>query len=118
MADTTIWHNPGCSTSRHAMDTAAALGVEIAERRYLSDSPDRAELLALMEILDDPPADLVRKDQRFQSLGLDEADYRTAEQVADLLASEPRLIQRPVLIRGDRAIIGRPKDRAEEFLAG
>jgi len=118
MADTTIWHNPACSTSRHAMDTASDLGVDVDERRYLSDSPDRTELLALMEILVDPPADLVRKDQRFASMGLDPDDYRTPEQVADLLVSEPRLIQRPVLIRGDTAIIGRPKDRAQAFLAG
>lgn len=42
-------------------------------------------------------------------------DYPTAEQVADLLVEHPRLMQRPVLVRGDRAIIGRPKSRVEEF---
>ena len=68
--------------------------------------------------LEDPPADLVRKDPYFKDLGLDAADYTTPEAVADLLVEHPRLMQRPVLVRGDRAIIGRPKDRCRRFLAG
>jgi arsenate reductase len=68
-------------------------------------------------ILEDPVEDLVRKDSQFARLGLDEADYRTPEAVAELLARYPRLMQRPVLVAGDRAIIGRPKGRVAHFLA-
>ena len=68
--------------------------------------------------LEDPPADLVRKDPFFNQQGLRAEDYRTPEQVADLLVRFPRLMQRPVLVRGSRAIIGRPKDRVDGFLAG
>jgi arsenate reductase len=118
MADVTIWHNPNCTSSKTAMTLAAGSGVDVEERRYLKDSPSRAELLDVLAILEDPAADLVRKDQRFAELGLDPADYTTAEEVATLLAEEPRLIQRPVLIRGDRAVIGRPRERAEAFLRG
>ena len=118
MADLTIWHNPNCSSSRTAMALAADSGIDVGERRYLKDAPSRDELAALLAILEDPPADLVRKDQRFEELGLDPADYTTADAVATLLADEPRLIQRPVLIRGDRGVIGRPKERAEAFLRG
>jgi arsenate reductase len=118
MADVTIWHNPNCTSSKTAMTLAADTGVDVDERRYLKDSPSRDELLALLAILEDPPADLVRKDQRFGELGLDAGDYTTADEVATLLAGEPRLIQRPVLIRGGRAVIGRPRERAEAFLRG
>ena len=68
--------------------------------------------------VEDPPADLVRKDGFFADQGLDAADYTSPEAVADLLVAHPRLMQRPVLVRGDRAIIGRPKDRVPAFLAG
>ena len=84
--------------------------------KYLSSPLDRAALLELLGKLEDPAADLVRKDAFFTELGLNAADYVTAEAVADLLAEHPRLMQRPVLVRGSRAIIGRPKDRVAAFL--
>jgi arsenate reductase len=59
----------------------------------------------------------VRKDSQFAKLGLDAADYTTAEPVIELLLQRPRLMQRPVIERGNRAIIGRPKDRVTSFLS-
>src|SRR3954451_14292583 len=118
MADVTILHNPNCSTSRHAMDEAAGAGTDLDVVQYLKEPLSREQLLDLMEKLEDPPADLVRKDGFFQDQGLDEADYTTPEAVADLLVEHPRLMQRPVLVRGNKAIIGRPKDRVPAFLAG
>jgi arsenate reductase (glutaredoxin) len=67
--------------------------------------------------LEDPVADLVRKDSAFAKLGLDAADYTTPEAVVELLLAKPRLMQRPVLVRDGRAIIGRPKDRVAPFLS-
>lgn len=121
MADVTVLHHPACSTSRHAIASAADAGVEVEEVRYLKQPLDRETLLSLLERLEDEPADLVRKDSFFAELGLDAADYTTPEQVADLLVEHPRLLQRPVLVRGGLdghgpAIIGRPKDRADAFL--
>lgn len=116
MSDATILHHPDCSTSRHAVGTAAGDGVDLEVVQYLKTPLDRAALLALMVRLEDEPTDLVRQDGFFTSLGLDPADYTTADAVADLLVEHPRLMQRPVLIRGDRAIIGRPKDRVQAFL--
>ena len=117
MADVTLFHNPACSTSRHAVDEAEGLGVDAQVVQYLKTPLDRATLLDLIAKLEDPAADLVRKDGYFKDQGLVEADYTTAEAVADLLVAHPRLMQRPVLVRGDRAIIGRPKDRVAAFLA-
>ena len=72
--------------------------------------------LNLIDKLEDPAAELVRKDGFFKDLGLSADDYTTPEAVADLLVEHPRLMQRPVLVRGDRAIIGRPRDRVVKFL--
>jgi arsenate reductase len=93
------------------------MDVEVETVEYLKQKPDRATLERLVGILEDPVADLVRKDSVFAKLGLREEDYTTPEAVVDLLVERPRLLQRPVIVRGDRAIIGRPKARVEEFLA-
>jgi arsenate reductase len=61
-------------------------------------------------------ADLVRKDPYFKQLGLDASDYTTPGAVVDLLVEHPRLMQRPLLVKGDRVVIGRPKERADELL--
>lgn len=117
MADLTVLHHTGCSTSRHAVDAVAAAGVDAEIVQYLKTPLDRAALLDLIGRLDDPPADLVRHDSFFKGLELDPDAYSTPEAVADLLVEHPRLMQRPVLVRGERAIIGRPKDRVAALLA-
>lgn len=118
MTDITIWHNPNCSTSRYAVETADELGVDVELRKYMlvAQRPSRDEVLDLLGILEDPPTDLVRRDAKFKSYGLTDDDVATAEQVADVLAEHGELMQRPVLVRDGRAIIGRPKDRVEPFL--
>ena len=84
---------------------------------YLKDKPPRETLEHVVSILEDPVADLVRKDSQFKKLGLDEADYVEAGPVIDLLVAKPRLLQRPIVVRGDKAIIGRPKDRIRALLS-
>jgi len=116
MADVTILHNSACSTSKHALAEADQAGTATEIVQYLTTPLDRTALLDLIGKLEDPPADLVRKDPYFAQLGLDAADYVTPEAVAELLVEHPRLMQRPVLIKGERAIIGRPKDRVRPFL--
>jgi arsenate reductase (glutaredoxin) len=116
MADLTVLHNPNCSTSRSALDDVKAAGAEAEVVQYLKTPLDRAQLLELIGKLEDPPADLVRKDGFFKEQGLKAEDYVTADAVADLLVEHPRLMQRPVLVKGDKAIIGRPKDRVPAFI--
>lgn len=120
MAELTIWHNPNCSTSKFAVARAEDAGVEFELRKYMlkSERPSRDEIVALLDQLEDPPTDLVRRDAKFKSYGLSEDDVATATQVADVLAEHPELLQRPVLVKGGKAIIGRPKDRVDPFLAG
>jgi arsenate reductase len=116
MADLTILHNQKCSTSRHAMDAIAAEGVDAEVIQYLKTPLDRAAFEDLIAKLEDPVADLVRKDPYFKSLRLRADDYTMPDAVIDLLLEHPRLLQRPILVKGDRAIIGRPTDRVPEFL--
>ena len=99
------------------MAVARELDVDAEIVEYLKEKPSRETLEKLVAILEDPVADLVRKDSLFKKLRLHEEDYKTPEAVIGLLAERPRLLQRPVVIRGDRAIIGRPKARVAEFLA-
>jgi arsenate reductase len=115
---TTILHNQRCSTSRAAVDAAAQAGAEVSIRNYLHEPLDEAELLHLIARLEVPATDLVRRDPAFERLGLTDADVATVDQVVAILVAHPELMQRPVLVRGDRAIIGRPKDRVPGFLAG
>ena len=120
MADVVIFHNPNCSTSKYAVSLAGDLGVDVEERRYLlkAQRPSAEELTVLVGQLEDPPTDLVRRDANFAKLGLTDGDVATADQVVAVLAEHPELLQRPVLVKGGRAIIGRPKDRVEPFLQG
>jgi arsenate reductase (glutaredoxin) len=117
MAQVHLLHNTACSTSRDALSKVEAAGVDVEVVPYLRRPLDRTQLLELIAKLEDPAADLVRKDGFFDQLGLDADDYTTPDAVADLLVEYPRLMQRPILIRGDRAIIGRPKYRVDAFLA-
>ncbi len=69
-----------------------------------------------MELLPNEPADLVREDNHFKDLGLNIGDYQSADAVVDLLLEHPKLMQRPVVVRGDRAVIARPSEVVEELL--
>lgn len=85
---------------------------------YMKTRPSRTELETLVSMLEDPVEELVRKDSKFKALGLDPADYvANAAAVVDVLERHPALLQRPVIVRGGRAIIGRPRARVPAFLA-
>ena len=99
------------------MRIADELGVDAEIILYQKTPPDREELTWLVAHLEDPPPDLVRKDSQFKKLGLDEADFQTPEQVVDIILKHKMLMQRPIVVRGDKAIIGRPKERVRDLLS-
>lgn len=117
MTEVTIFHNPQCSTSKKALAALEAAGADVEVVLYLKQPPDRERLEWLVDHLEDPVADLVRKDPYFKDQGLDAADYVEPGPVVDLLLEHPRLLQRPLLVQGDRVLIGRPLDRVDELLA-
>ena len=99
------------------MAVAEELGVEADVVLYMKEPPDRPTLEKIVAGLEDPVEDLVRKDSQFKKLELDADDYvGNADAVVDLLVERKALMQRPVVVKGDRAIIGRPKDRVGAFL--
>jgi arsenate reductase len=117
MADVTIYHNPDCSTSRHAVTVAQELGVDAEVVVYRKTPPDEATLRDIIAKLEDAPTELVRRDALFTKLGLTEADVASVDQVVDVILANKMIMQRPVVVKGNVAIIGRPKDRVNALLA-
>ncbi|MEC5126399.1 ArsC/Spx/MgsR family protein [Verrucomicrobiales bacterium BCK34] len=99
------------------MAVATELGVEHEVVLYIKTPPGREELEKIISVLEDPVEDLVRKDSKFKKLELNPDDYvGNPEAVIEILLKHKQLLQRPVLLRDDKAIIGRPKARIVEFL--
>ena len=88
---------------------------------YLRAMPDRGTLEDLLTKLEDSPADLIRRDKFFADVivgkdGLDPETLSDPQVVIDLLVAHPRLLQRPVVVKGDKAVIGRPRDRVPALI--
>jgi arsenate reductase (glutaredoxin) len=119
MPDTiTIFHNPHCSKSRAALELITAHGAICDVVEYVSAPPDDATLRSLVARYKGPIIDLVRVgDAAFRELGVDTASLTTESSIVDLLLAHPGLMQRPLLARGNKVIIGRPTERVAELLA-
>jgi arsenate reductase (glutaredoxin) len=115
MDHVTLYHNPACTHSRGALALLTERGVAVDTIEYLKTPPTREALEGIIAILEGPVADMVRKDKRFEELKLNAADYTTKETVVPLLLQHPELMQRPIVIRGGRAIIARPANLLENL---
>ena len=111
-----LYHNPACSKSRGALAILQERGVEFDVVEYLKAPLDEAALWRVLGMIEDAPAELVRKDANFRELGLKAADYASEDAVVGLLAEHPKLMQRPVVVRGERAVIARPSEKVESLL--
>jgi arsenate reductase (glutaredoxin) len=96
---------------------AEELGVDAEIVNYRKNPPDEATLRAIIAKLEDPPTDLVRRDSLFKKLGLADADVRTVDQVVQVIVDNKMIMQRPLVVTADKAIIGRPKERVTELLS-
>ena len=99
------------------MRIAEELGADAEIVIYQKNPPDAATLEQIIAKLEDPVTDLVRRDSLWAKLGLKDEDAQTPEQVVGLLTAHKMLMQRPVLVTADKAIIGRPKERVRELLS-
>ena len=102
------------------MAVATEMNVEFEEIRYMKTPPDETALRELINKLEDPVENLVRKDAQFAKLELNEDDYvGNVDAVVAVLLAHPKLLQRPVIVTADKAIIGRPlgEAKAKERLA-
>ncbi len=110
-----LLHNPRCSKSRAALALLTARGAAVREHRYLDEPLSRAELEELRTRLGRPPAEWVRRGEpAYREAGLSEASSEA--QLLDAMAAHPILIERPILVRGRRAVVGRPPERVLELL--
>jgi arsenate reductase len=108
----TIWHNPRCSKSRQTLELLRNRGIEPAIREYLKQPPDKAEVESLMDLVGGDARDLIRDGEpEFKQLGRKKAELSRAE-VARAIAAHPVLLQRPIVVAGKRAAIGRPPEAA------
>jgi len=108
--ETTVWFNPACGNCQTTQGILAERGIDAEMFEY-----SRPEIERVMKLLGtDDPRDIIRtKEAVYSDLGLADA---TADQVLDAMAAHPVLIQRPIVIRGDRAIVARPAERVLELL--
>jgi arsenate reductase len=112
---TTIWHNPKCSKSREALTLLNDKDQEVEVVKYLETTPSRTEIEILLGKLGISARALMRtKEDLYKELGLAKVDDENA--LIDALAQHPKLIERPILIRGNQAIIGRPIEKVIDFL--
>lgn len=112
----TIYHNPRCSKSRQALSLLRERGIEPETVLYLSRPPDAEELRRIIETLGIGPRELLRKNEKeYRALGLDRPDV-DPEDLIEAMAAHPRLIQRPIVIKAGRGVIGRPPERLLDIL--
>jgi arsenate reductase len=115
--DVSVWFNPACSTCRTTQAILAEQGVDAELFEYLQQRPSRDDIERVMKLLgtDDPRTIVRTKESVYRDLGLADA---TRDQLLDAMAENPVLIERPIVIRGDRAVVARPADRVLELLEG
>jgi arsenate reductase len=113
--ETTVWFNPKCSKCRTVHGILDERGVAADYVKYLEQAPSRDELERVLRLLgtDDPRVITRTGEPRYAELRLDRADR---DELLDALAGNPILIERPIVIRGDRAVVGRPPERVLDIL--
>ncbi|MDP9941759.1 arsenate reductase (glutaredoxin) [Ectopseudomonas alcaliphila] len=117
MTDLTLYHNPRCSKSRGALELLEARGLQPQLVRYLETPPSTSELKSLLGKLGITARELLRSgEDEYKTLGLSDTSLSEA-QLIEAMVEHPKLIERPILIAGDKAVIGRPPEKVLELLA-
>lgn len=107
MSKTIIWHNPRCSKSRNAVALLEEKGVEAEVVKYLDTPPSRQELVEVLDMLGLSARGLMRtKEDIYKELGI--KDINDEDILINLMVANPKLIERPVVIKDGKAAIGRP----------
>ena len=107
---TTIYHNPRCSKSRQTLELVRGQGIEPEIVEYLKQPPTEAELRDILHKLGKAPGDIIRKGEAvYKELGLSDTSLSDDHLIATM-AANPILIERPIVINGSRAALGRPPE--------
>lgn len=114
-SEITIYHNPRCSKSRQTLQLIRDAGIEPRVVEYLKSPPTVEELKATLRKLKlEPLAAIRRTEAAFKELGLDRDVSR--DEAITAMVENPILIERPIVVRGNRAVIGRPPENVKELL--
>lgn len=115
MTKITVWHNPRCSKSRAALAILEENGVTPTEVKYLETPPSKSDIVTVLAALAMEAKDIVRTGEAvYKSLNL--SAKSTNEEILNALVENPILIERPIIISGDRAVIGRPPENVLSLL--
>jgi arsenate reductase len=116
MSQVTIWHNPRCSKSRQALAILDELETPKDVIKYLEEHPSKEQIKNIFKMLGyKSPRDMMRtKEDIYKELNLKEET--DDEKLFEAMAQNPKLIERPIVIKGDKAIIARPPESVTEFL--
>ncbi len=116
MTELTLYHNPRCSKSRAALELLEARGLKPEIVRYLDSPLSTSELKELLNKLGLTARQLLRTgEDEYKTLELVDAGLEEAQLIAAMV-EHPKLIERPILVAGDKAIIGRPPEKVLEIL--
>jgi len=111
-----IWHNPRCSKSRDSFNLLVEKGIEAEVVKYLEDVPTKKELTELLKMLNMTARELMRtKEDIYKELNL--KDETSEEALIEAMVVNPKLIERPIVIRGNKAVIGRPIEKVIELIS-
>ncbi|HEY9164326.1 MAG TPA: arsenate reductase (glutaredoxin) [Magnetovibrio sp.] len=110
----TIYHNPRCSKSRQTLELIRAQGVEPSVVEYLDTPPSAQELKAILKKLGKSAADIVRRKEA-QEEGID-VNALSEDALIEALAKHPRAIERPIVVKGAKAAMGRPPESVLDIL--
>ncbi len=115
MSKLTIWHNPRCSKSREALNLLEESGKEFEIVKYLDENPSRETLEAVLKKMSLRPREIMRtKEAIYKELDLKNEDDDT--KLIEAMLTNPKLIERPIIIKDDSAIIARPPSLTTEFI--
>jgi len=115
----TIYHNPRCSKSRGALEILKNHfpEEEIHEVRYLQNPPTANTLMQICSLLNLKPVEIIRSGEAiFKELSLNKNDQRSDEEWCEILASNPKLIERPIVVINNKAVIARPPEKVLQIL--
>ena len=111
-----IYHNPRCSKSRQTLQLLKDNNLEPEVVKYLETPPSAGELEEILDLLGLEPRELMRrKEKEYKALGLDDPNL-SREALIQAMVEHPRLIERPIVIKDGRAVIGRPPEKVLELL--
>jgi arsenate reductase len=115
MSEYTIYHNPRCSKSRNTLALLKDKGIEPQVVLYLESPPNPEQLKRLLGKLGLSATELVRRgEDDYKACGLSKDS--SEEQLIAAMAAHPKLIERPIVVRGKRAVLGRPPENALELI--